>query len=101
MPKVAITVAMAYSYAAYEANNQDKSWGIFLAAAGSVLLVVPFTLVFMSRTNRALIGLADGSLNPAGVHAADLISSWGHLNAVRSVLPFIGSVLGVCGLLGY
>ena len=54
-------------------------------AAGALLLgaVVPFTLVVMLPTNKQLL---DPSLDPGSRTAADLLTRWGRLHAVRSAL---------------
>ena len=52
---------------------------------GGVLLglAIPFTLIVILPTNKRLL---DPALTPDSVEAADLLSRWGRLHAVRSVL---------------
>ena len=52
---------------------------------GSLLLgsLVPFTLVVMMPTNRRLV---DAQLDPGSREAAELLSRWGRLHAVRTVV---------------
>jgi len=54
-------------------------------ASGAILLgsAVPFTLVAMLPTNHQLL---DPALDPSSQKAAQLLSRWGRLHAVRSVL---------------
>lgn len=72
MPKLAVGAALSYSYAAY------ASWGkraatSYLAAGGLVVSIIPFTVLFMSSTNRALLGAAEGpgSLTGGGSGGCD------------------------------
>ena len=53
--------------------------------AGGVLLgsLAPFTLIVMMPTNRRLL---DPQLDPASPEAAELLSRWGRLHAVRTVV---------------
>jgi len=57
-------------------------------AAASLLLVpvVPFTLVVILPTNKRLL---DPALDPRSSHAAALLTRWGRLNAVRTVLSLL------------
>lgn len=59
---------------------------------GALLLgaVVPFTLVVILPTNKQLL---DPSLDPSDARATDLLTRWGRLHAVRSVLSTVAFVL--------
>ena len=59
---------------------------------GALLLgaVVPFTLVVILPTNRQLL---EPSLDPRDTRATELLTRWGRLHAVRSVLSSIALVL--------
>jgi hypothetical protein len=61
-------------------------------AVGAMLLgaVVPFTLVVILPTNKRLL---DQTLDPRGPDATLLLSRWGHLHAMRSVLSTAAFVL--------
>lgn len=59
---------------------------------GGLLLVsvVPFTLVVIMPINKALL---DSSLDKRSVRAAQLLSRWGQLHAVRSIMSTLALVL--------
>ncbi|KAM3429362.1 hypothetical protein MY4824_007884 [Beauveria thailandica] len=98
LPKVAVGTALSYVYAAY--NNQDqKSMKGYLVAAGLVVSIVPFTIIFMGSTNAALIGSATGSSPLQQAQALDIIRKWGYLNLTRSVLPLTAAAVGLRALL--
>ena len=61
-------------------------------AVGALLLggVVPFTLIMILPTNNQLL---DPSLDPQSPRATDLLTRWGRLHAVRSVLSTVALVL--------
>lgn len=99
MPKVAVAVALSYGYAAYDTRSRGGEWTGYLAAAGLVVSIVPFTLLFMSPTNSALIESAKGSSALAQTQVSDLIAKWGVLNLTRSLLPLAGAVTGFVTLL--
>jgi len=68
-------------------RGSSLSWligGIFLAA------VIPFTLLVIFPTNKQLL---DPSLNKDSQLAGQLLTRWGRLHAVRSVLSFIAFVV--------
>jgi hypothetical protein len=59
---------------------------------GGVLLVsvVPFTLLVIMPTTKALL---DSSLDKSSARAAQLLSRWGQLHAVRSLMSTLALVL--------
>jgi Domain of unknown function (DUF1772) len=59
---------------------------------GSLLLVsvVPFTLLVIMPTNKALL---DSSLDKRSARAAQLLSRWGQLHAVRSLMSTLALML--------
>jgi uncharacterized membrane protein len=59
---------------------------------GGLLLgaVIPFTLLIIFPTNKQLL---DPSLDKNSQLAAQLLTRWGHLHAVRSVLSFASFVI--------
>src|SRR5688572_14495290 len=59
---------------------------------GAVLLgaIVPFTLIVILPTNKQLL---DAALDPSDMRANELLTRWGHLHAVRSILSSIAFVL--------
>jgi DNA-binding HxlR family transcriptional regulator/uncharacterized membrane protein len=62
------------------------------AGVGALLLgaVVPFTLLVILPTNKQLL---EPSLNPTDPKATDLLTRWGRLHAVRTVLSTIAFAL--------
>lgn len=97
MPKIAITTALSYTYAAYGTRGQSTS-KIYLAAAGLVVSIIPFTILFMSPTNTALLDAAKGATSLSVGQVSDLITKWGYLNLARSLLPLTGGLLGFWSL---
>ncbi|OAA73296.1 hypothetical protein ISF_00197 [Cordyceps fumosorosea ARSEF 2679] len=96
MPKVAITTALCYLYAAYKVRGGgERTTKTHLAAAGLVISIIPFTLIFMRNTNEMLLNGASAMTSTA---SSQLISKWGNLNMVRSLLPLAAGVLGLYGL---
>ena len=63
---------------------------VWLVAGILIGSVVPFTLIVIMRTNRAL--LAPGR-DPASADTRALLVRWGRLHAVRSVLSLLALVL--------
>lgn len=67
--------------------------------AGLVLgAVIPLTLLVIFPTNKAL---EDPALDVASARAADLLSTWNRLHALRSVAAFIALVLFLLDLGGF
>jgi hypothetical protein len=99
MPKLAVTVGLSYAWAAYDTANRRGKWQGFIAGAALTAAIVPYTLVFMWSTNNALTNLATGAATASSTeHVAGLIRRWSQLNAVRSMLPLAGSVMGILTL---
>lgn len=100
MPKVAATVAAAWGYAAYDARSRGDSWTGYVAAGALTVSIVPFTLIFMGKTNDALHLAAKGASTLGSAQVAELLDRWGSLNLVRSALPLLGAVTGLVTFLG-
>lgn len=64
--------------------RSDWVWALGAAAVG---LAIPFTVVVIRPTNRRLLG--DGA--PGG-NPAELLTRWGRLHWVRSLLGLVGAV---------
>lgn len=99
MPKVAITVALAYGYAAYDAKSKGGNWTGFLAAAGLVVAIVPFTILFMSSTNAALHAAARETTSVSTAQVFELCNTWTVLNTTRCLLPLAGAAAGLMAFL--
>lgn len=68
--------------------------GVGWLVAGLLLgALAPFTLVVMMPTNRRLL---DPQLDPGSGEAAELLSRWGRLHAVRTVVGVAVFVAFVC-----
>ena len=64
--------------------------------AGLMLgLVIPFTLIVILPTNKALL---DPGLDRGSADAAALLARWGRLHAVRSILSAVAFGLLACHL---
>ena len=74
--------------------KQSNVWWL----VGGILLVavVPFTLIFILPTNKRLL---DPSLDKKSERAAQLLSYWGQLHAVRSFLSVIALIIYLCLLI--
>lgn len=68
-----------------------------LMLAGSLLLgaVVPFTLIVILPTNRRLL---DPALDPGSGDARALLTRWGRLHGVRTVLSLLAFGIFLCRL---
>jgi hypothetical protein len=82
---LAVTGCVAGLWAAWRFG--DASLAI---AAILLIAVVPFTLVAILPTNKRLL---DPALDPRGEGAAELLTRWGRLHAMRSLLSSAAFVL--------
>jgi Domain of unknown function (DUF1772) len=70
--------------------------GLVVLIAGLLLgLVIPFTLIVILPTNKALL---DPSLDRDSAEAATLLVRWGRLHAVRSILSAVAFGVLACHL---
>ncbi|OAQ99827.1 hypothetical protein LLEC1_07644 [Akanthomyces lecanii] len=97
IPKVAASTALCCLYGAYTLRGGRRSM-IYLAVAGLVVSIIPFTVVFMRPTNELLLTLFRDRPVTTSVEAAKLIAKRGKLNMVRSLFPFAASILGLWGI---
>jgi uncharacterized membrane protein len=65
---------------------------VWLVAGGLILAVVPFTLLVIRPTNDRLL---DPRRDRRSEETLQLLTSWGRLHAVRSVVSVVASVLFV------
>ena len=77
---------------------------LYGTAALLTIGIVPWTLLVMSETNRKLIAKAGekGDLKGSGVgdeEVRGLLRKWTTLNGIRSVLPLLGSAVGMVAVL--
>jgi hypothetical protein len=101
MPKVALLALFGYAYLAYDRHTRGSPWAGYLTAGALTMAVVPFTLLLMSPTNDALIEVATGAARATSDEATRaLLQKWKGLNAMRSLLPLAGALVGAWTLLG-
>jgi uncharacterized membrane protein len=65
---------------------------VWLVAGGLILAVVPFTLAVIRPTNDRLL---DPRRDRRSEETLQLLTSWGHLHSVRTVVSVVASVLFV------
>lgn len=102
-PRMALVSLAGYAYLMYDRRSQGQSYTSYIAAAVLSLGIMPYTIVFMSATNNALLGVAAGGGGAAtktlGESAVrELVTRWKGLNLVRSVFPLVGAVVGLWSL---
>jgi uncharacterized membrane protein len=71
------------------AMGQGPLWAVGAAFLGSA---VPFTLIAILPTNKRLL---DPALEPSSSEAATLLSRWGALHAVRTLVGLVALILFV------
>ncbi|KAL2131430.1 hypothetical protein VTI74DRAFT_5120 [Chaetomium olivicolor] len=104
-PAIATTTGLIYAYAAWSKHAAGEPWRVFAAAGLTTVSIVPYTLIFMQRTNNTLFradDMASKGHEPPLAEAERLVKRWGVLNAIRALIPLAGGViglLGTCGLL--
>lgn len=70
--------------------------GLYIAAAALTVGIVPYTLVFMTGTNNALLKKAKAeSTSDADKEVSGLIKQWNSLNLGRSVFPLAGAICAI------
>ncbi|RFU33830.1 hypothetical protein B7463_g2509, partial [Scytalidium lignicola] len=92
-PVVAVVAGVAYGYATYLQSKQDQEYKFTIAAALTTIAIVPFTLIFMSKTNNTLLAGAAGISAIRSDETKTLLIKWLRLNAIRSLLPLVGGML--------
>ncbi|KAJ5361266.1 hypothetical protein N7541_002110 [Penicillium brevicompactum] len=93
-PACAALGAGTFAWCALSSHN-ILYWG----AAAFNLGIVPWTLLFMVKTNNALFEYAhraeEKSTEQDDVRLTALLRKWSTLNTIRSFFPFVGGVLGL------
>ncbi|KAH7418806.1 hypothetical protein BKA64DRAFT_208632 [Cadophora sp. MPI-SDFR-AT-0126] len=107
-PPVAAGVTSSFAYLAWSSRvgvhlpkNCSQLYGL---AALLTIGIVPFTFILMAGTNNKLSAKAKRQSGAVSVPAYDdafakLIDRWGTLNFCRSLLPFLGGVIGLVATL--
>lgn len=57
--------------------------------------IVPFTLLFMSSTNDALMKKASATTESSEEETIELLKTWTTLNRLRSFWPLVGALCGI------
>ena len=105
-PPIAAVTASAFLYLAWASRSGKNvagpmAWEIstlYGTATFLTLGIIPFTLIFMRGNLNALVSKANMdavSADKSGLEIQRLISKWIALNAIRSMLPLAGSVVGM------
>ena len=107
-PKIALTSASAFAYAAYSISRARTSSGrdllsdpvyLLYGAAVSTIAIAPWTFATMLPTNAALdakLAAADtGIPQKEDAELQGLLKKWATLNGVRAVFPLLGAVVGL------
>lgn len=97
-PPIAAVVASAFFYLSWSAREGGPLYkraaynrsGLFAAAGGLVLAIVPFTILTMASTNNLLISKAKSVSESSVVDLIGLLKKWAALNLGRGVLPLLG-----------
>ena len=108
-PPIAIATASALlslAWSAHRGGGRNQAI-LYASAAIFTLAVVPFTLLIMAGTNQKLDDQATRGGDGSGAVKAGsaeegidfLLARWRNLNAMRSLLPFVGGVLGTVAAL--
>lgn len=98
-PSVGLLSASGYGFLARRAASQSSSRS-FLGALVLSIGIVPFTLLVMDTTNRALLRVAAGEDKLEDGAVRELLSRWRAQNLVRSLLPLTSAALGLWTLFG-
>lgn len=102
-PPISMAIASALFYVAWSVRQGSALYkptpysrsGLFTAAGVSILGIVPFTLVFMAKTNGALAKKAQSASEASSVEVVELLNKWTTLNFVRGLFPLVGSVCAI------
>ncbi|KAJ5745384.1 DUF1772-domain-containing protein [Penicillium odoratum] len=105
-PPIAAAVASSLVYLAWTVRQGsplhktavNSRSGLYLAAAMLTVSIVPYTIIFMSRTNNALLEKAD-STSDSDKDVPELVKRWNTLNMGRSIFPLGGAVFAVVATL--
>ncbi|KAH8899427.1 DUF1772-domain-containing protein [Thozetella sp. PMI_491] len=101
MPPTAVASLLGYAYLAYDAHARGQGWKGYAAAGLLTVSIVPFTLIVLDPTNRALTAVANGSIKLLGEEGTKvLLQKWARINFFRSLLTLSGSLIGFWSLLG-
>ncbi|KAH8428467.1 DUF1772 domain-containing protein [Aspergillus melleus] len=112
-PPIAVLTASAFGYLAYAVHNgvsvsaltTRESAILYVASAVLTVGIVPWTVVAMTGTNKALLARADsGAVVEKEDEKREVLGGlerWVVLNGVRSLFPLVGGVVGVVAGMGW
>lgn len=125
LPSIAVASSLLHSYVAYAVRTQNNGRPLssrYLAAATLVIMVLPYTVLFILPINNKLMahakrddgigqdkgkeGVAIGVEEEARRKKQDdelptLLEKWSQRNYGRALLPLLGGVLGASISLGF
>ncbi|PTU24154.1 hypothetical protein P175DRAFT_0497273 [Aspergillus ochraceoroseus IBT 24754] len=108
-PPIAASVAAAFAYLAWSVRQGTSlaplaprnGVALYSAAAVLTLGIVPWTLIAMTSTNKALLDRASAtwvSTDKSNEEVEGLLEKWTVLNAIRSLFPLAGGIVGYLAL---
>jgi len=110
-PSLAVIASANLAYCAYAVRSStalstllpSNSLMLYSIAAVLTIGMVPFTGLFMLKTNGKLMALAVAAKGGEGkmdaVEVGTLLRKWGFLCGIRSLLPLFGSLVGMVAVL--
>lgn len=99
-PAISITTGLIYAYAAWSKYAAGSPWLVFAVAGATTVSMVPYTWIVMQSTNDALFRAEARTKSEqvqSWAEAESLVKAWNRFNAVRSLFPLAGAILGILG----
>jgi noranthrone monooxygenase len=96
-PAFALLGAGTFSWLALRSHN----W-LYWGAAALDIAIVPWTLLFMVKTNNGIFEVVDNDKKSTAQDAKGLtllLNKWSSLNTIRSFFPFAGGILALTAVL--
>ncbi|KAL4876811.1 hypothetical protein BJY04DRAFT_199292 [Aspergillus karnatakaensis] len=108
-PVICLSTTALYGLATVSKYAAGENWKVFATAGALTTGMIPFTVALIVPTNNTLFRLegqakkdTGGSAGASGVtwaEAEGLVRKWNRLNAIRSLFPLSGAVLGLMAIL--
>jgi noranthrone monooxygenase len=77
---------------------QSQDW-LYWGAAALEVGIIPWTLLFMAKTNNGLFEVVNADSKTSTAQDAkgliSLLNKWSNLNTIRSMFPFAGGILAL------
>ncbi|KAH7348571.1 hypothetical protein BKA65DRAFT_594371 [Rhexocercosporidium sp. MPI-PUGE-AT-0058] len=100
---ISAVIASSFAYLAFKSRTGGPRNVVAMYGLAALLTVgiAPFTVLVMRGVNESLIGLSegDGKDREGEDEVRGLLERWARLNGVRSLLPFVGGVVGAFAVL--